>query len=391
VTRRTAPRESAPADDVEYLLREIDTTPLRFRLAARRPATADPVEAAVADYVGRHPGATTNAILAEVPAVHGHPYAEARALVVRLVDRGILTLAGRAPLEEVDQRYERVSACEVCGAASGDHPVLFWKYSTPVVRCPTCGLVYANPRWKAEHLFIRYGDGAYWQHYADTVHATAVSPATNQARWDPYLEGLEPARRDGRILDVGCATGEFLAAARARGWQPHGVDISPIAAARAVELTGGQVHVGTLETAPFPPGSFDAVTLWGVIEHVQWPRAYLTAVARLLRPGGRLGLTTPNVAGLTYRLLGRRWWVVGPNEHIYYFSPATLARLLARCGLDAVATRTEGLEVETWVRAQGPAPLRRVIRRIVAPLGRLALRRSLGDSLHVIAVRTTAS
>jgi 2-polyprenyl-3-methyl-5-hydroxy-6-metoxy-1,4-benzoquinol methylase len=390
VSRTTGPRESAPADDVEYLLREIDTTPFRFRLAARRPAIADPVEAAVADYVGRHPGATTNAILAEVPAVHGHPYAEARALVVRLVDRGILTLAGRAPLEEVDGRYERVPACEVCGAPSADHPTLFWKYSTPVVRCRACGLVYANPRWKAEHLFGRYGDPAYWQHYADTVRPT-LDPTANRARWAPYLDGLEPARRDGRLLDVGCATGEFLAAARARGWEPHGVDISPVAAARAAELTGAPVHVGTLATVPYPPGSFDAVTLWDVIEHSQRPRADVTAVARLLRPGGRLGMTTPNVGSLTYRLLGRKWSVVGPNEHIYYFSPATLGRLLAGCGFEVVATRTEGLEVETRASASAPGALRPLVRRLAAPLGRIALRRSLGDGLHVIAVRTTAS
>ena len=68
------------------------------------------------------------------------------------------------PLPEVDLRYEPVAACAVCQAPSAQHPIVLWKFNTPVVRCDTCGLLYANPRWKDEHLFGSY-DPEYWAGY----------------------------------------------------------------------------------------------------------------------------------------------------------------------------------------------------------------------------------
>ena len=76
------------------------------------------------------------------------------------------------------------------------------------------------------------------------------------------------------MLDVGCATGEFLAAAKARGWEGYGVETSAIAADYAARTYGVQIHVGALDSVPWPAGWFDAVTLWDVIEHVPSPRRY---------------------------------------------------------------------------------------------------------------------
>src|SRR5438876_12334195 len=117
------------------------------------------------------------------------------------------------PLEEVDFRYERLSYCDLCGAPSSGHPILFWKYNTPVVRCTTCGLLYANPRWKAEHLFARYTE-EYWELYTrKRVGATPLDQDAAHERQAFYLWKLEPAFLNGRLLDIGCATGDFLSAA----------------------------------------------------------------------------------------------------------------------------------------------------------------------------------
>lgn len=287
-------------------------------------------------------------------------------------------------LPSTDARYERVEACEVCDSQPSSHALLFWKYGTPVVRCSVCSLVFASPRWTSEHLFKRYRDPEYWTHYAETIRATAFDPVANQARWDPSLELFAAERGEGRLLDVGCATGEFLAAAKARGWQAHGVEASEIAAAHARESHGVDVHTGTLEDVRFPDASFDVVTMWDVIEHLQHPRAVVERVARLLRPGGLLGLTTPNIGSLRYYVQGRRWWVVGPNEHIFYFSPATVDRLLRRCGFDVTHIDTFGPHVggHGWPRVFRP----------VAGAARRALRAAtrrglLGDELQVVARR----
>jgi 2-polyprenyl-3-methyl-5-hydroxy-6-metoxy-1,4-benzoquinol methylase len=311
---------------------------------------------------------------------------EMRTLVVGLVDEGALEVVGYTRLVEIDPRYETVPACDLCRAPSDRHPVVFWKYNTPVVRCTGCGLLYSNPRWKAEHLFGRYTN-EYWQQYADKVKSTALDPVANEARWGPYLDTLEMARVNGRLLDVGCATGEFLVAAKARGWETQGVEPSPIAAQLAEERTGAVIYTGTLDTAPFPDRWFDVVTLWDVIEHVQSPVAYIEQAARLVRHGGMVVLTTPNIRSVAYRLLGARWWAVGPNDHIYYFSPRTMQRLLARYRLNIHAMHTDGNKLDTWqqwIPFTVLKPLAAVLCRLAQPFARRFL---WGDELYVVARR----
>jgi 2-polyprenyl-3-methyl-5-hydroxy-6-metoxy-1,4-benzoquinol methylase len=350
--------ESAAPDDQQFLLRGLDHTTVRLQAnpsGGIRPAPGSLDEAILA-FVRTHPTTTVTAIWNNVPAAREQTYNEVRALVLGMLEEQTLAPVGFAPLEEVDGRYERVPACDVCGQSSAGHPILFYKHNTPVVRCTGCGLLYSNPRWKGEHLFGVYGDD-YWEDYAERVKHTALDMAANQARWDPNLHVLEGVRQTGRILDVGCATGEFLAAAQARGWEGYGVEVAPQAAAIAEKLYGVRVHVGTLDTAPWPDGWFDAVTLWDVIEHVPSPRAYVERIARLVRPGGMFAVSTPNIRSLTYGLIGRDWWVVGPNAHIYYFAPRTLVRLLSDYGFTTHFLTTQNRPLH-WRRARrGLVPL----------------------------------
>jgi 2-polyprenyl-3-methyl-5-hydroxy-6-metoxy-1,4-benzoquinol methylase len=313
-------------------------------------------------------------------------YNEARHTVARMVKHGILEISSEMPLEEADPRYERVAICDLCGSPSSNHSIILWKHNTPMVRCTSCGLVYANPRWKAEYLFGRYTPD-YWQDYADKIRHTAIDPAANQAFYAAPLNHLEPVRQTWRLLDVGCATGEFLSAAQARHWQVYGVEPSPIGAALAERVPGATIHTGTLDTAPWPDAYFDAVALFEVIEHLQSPRAYIEKIARLVRPGGMLVLTTPNIRSLAYFLVGRRWDPVGPNDHLYLFSPKTLQRLLDSCGLTIHHMHTLATDTTTW-RAWLRYPLLQhlapLLRHASYPLTKPFL---LGDSIFLVARR----
>ncbi|MDQ3929894.1 MAG: hypothetical protein M3328_12215, partial [Chloroflexota bacterium] len=155
-----AQKEWGRNNDTQYLLRALEHTVLRFCIAtARTPGQAanlTPGELAVLDFLRRHPGATARELASGLPPQQQFPSEETRQTLVRLVDSGVLRPCGRVPLEAVDPRYERVLTCAVCGSPSKSHKTQFWKYNTPVVRCDTCGLYYANPRWKSEHLFGRY-------------------------------------------------------------------------------------------------------------------------------------------------------------------------------------------------------------------------------------------
>ncbi len=173
-------------------------------------------------------------------------------------------------------------------------------------------------------------------------------------------------------------------AAKTRGWEPYGVEPAPIAAAQAERLVGVPIHRGTLDTVTYPEGWFDVVTMWDVIEHVQSPSSYVAQVARLLRPGGMFALTTPNIRSLSYILLGRDWWVVGPNGHLFYFSPRTIHKLLSRYGfaihtLSTMSDHEESLRL--WLRYR---PLQRLVPLANGLANWISNRYLLGEGLLVI-------
>jgi SAM-dependent methyltransferase len=250
-----------------------------------------------------------------------------------------------------------------------------------------CRLVYANPRWKADFLFGRYTE-EYWHLYREKLANRLSDAEANRERNAFYLWTLEPAFESGTLLDVGCATGQFLMAAKAKGWRVHGVETSPISARIAKDTTGGEIYVGTLDTAPIQEGYFDAITMFDVIEHLQSPARYVERIARLLRPGGLLALSTPNIHSLSFRLLGRSWDVVGPNDHLYYFAPRTLQRLLVDCGFAIHSMRSEAIDTAVWARLLRFRALLPLARRLPKWTSSVVTRLMVGDSIYVVARHT---
>jgi SAM-dependent methyltransferase len=134
-----------------------------------------------------------------------------------------------------------------------------------------------------------------------------------------------------RALELGCASGWFLAQLKERGWQPVGVDLveQPLSGARAA---GFEVHQGTLETVHFETATFDAVFAWMVIEHVPRPRETLQEIHRVLRPGGWFAFSVPNVACWEPYVFGRHWPGYDLPRHLQHFTPKRLHALLMNEG-----------------------------------------------------------
>jgi 2-polyprenyl-3-methyl-5-hydroxy-6-metoxy-1,4-benzoquinol methylase len=134
--------------------------------------------------------------------------------------------------------------------------------------------------------------------------------------------------KTGLLLDIGCGKGWFLEAARERGWQVQGVELCPEVAKTTMGRIGTQVHIGNIFGLELPSETFDLVTMFDVIEHLEAPIEALRICYRILKPGGVLALSTPNLRGLGCRLLGARAFAVWPDEHIIYFGPASMKRAL---------------------------------------------------------------
>mgnify|MGYP001150036401 CR=1 FL=1 len=215
-----------------------------------------------------------------------------------------------------------------------------------MVECRSCGAVFVGEDPASIDFGALYGK-SYYTGGSDAVFADYVGQeAARRAQARRKLATLRwlPPRvaRRGRLLDVGCAAGFFLAEARAY-YEVQGVELSDWSSAYARDRLGLPVITGTLPDAKLPADHYDVVTLWDVIEHVPDPVPLLAEAARVLRPGGRLVLTTGDWGSAYARAKGADWHLMTPPWHLTMFSRATLAVAARRAGLTPVGWRSEGV------------------------------------------------
>jgi SAM-dependent methyltransferase len=182
---------------------------------------------------------------------------------------------------------------------------------------------------------------------------------------------------DGRLLDVGCAAGFFLEAAKEH-YEVTGVELSRFASAYAREILGLRVFTGDVTEGMLEGEQFDVVTVWNTVEHMSDPLAALEAIARVMRPGALLTLSTGDVTGPLARMDLRSWNLMTPPHHLFFFSPKTIDLLLAKTGFQVRRLVYDGV-----VAVRGP---------LASETGRLAATvAGVGNVMTAYAVRATAA
>ncbi len=269
-----------------------------------------------------------------------------------------------------------VSPCPVC--RSNDHEVMrpaevtraeevsFSYTFSPahsrtfqVLRCRACTHAYCSPL--PEDVASHYEDVVDHE-YLEHAASRGLSAARVLAR-------IGARRAPGRLLDVGCATGDLLVAARDAGYQAEGLELSAWSARLAGER-GFQVHRERLATlAGRAPGAYDVITLMGVVEHFADPVAEVSHLRRLLRPDGLLVLWTGDVDSVTSRVLGRRWWY-WQGQHIQYFTRRSVRRLLGGVGFGGIDVELYpfGATHGTLSNSLRRYPAHRVLSALIRPL-----------------------
>jgi SAM-dependent methyltransferase len=208
-----------------------------------------------------------------------------------------------------------------------------------VTRCLACGQRYVWPV-PADSVLAAIYDRNYYRGGHGSVGFIdygALTPARRRM-FGRHLDRIERLLRPGRVLDVGCATGDFLLLARERGWNTLGVDPSP---AREQAMAAGVRMVGrTIDDADVAPHSIDLITFWDVLEHLPDPVTSLRRARELLAPGGLVAATVPNAGSAVARLSGPRWFgYKTAGEHLQFFSAVTINRCFATAGLEVTVRR----------------------------------------------------
>ena len=244
---------------------------------------------------------------------------------------------------EINELIWEECACDGCNSTAF-HPVIegpdrgeHLPGTFRMVRCASCGLIRQNPRLVWESLKEYYPE-----HYH--AHVPLVSEEKHgwrrlERRYGQWkrLKSIERFIKGGRLLEVGCGTGVFLEeVVRSGRWEAVGIEPGAKAAAYARKNLGIQVHQQVFSEVALEPDSFDVIVLWNVVEHFYHPIQDLRRAGDLLKPGGLLVFSLPNIEGLDARIFGKYWSGWELPRHLYLFPRQKLHEYLKQIGFEVL-------------------------------------------------------
>ncbi len=197
-------------------------------------------------------------------------------------------------------------------------------------KCLSCGLVFQNPVPNDLHVFYEGYRGEEGKRFLNGVE---IAVKFFRRRRAMAINAFFP--RPGRILDIGCGRGYMLRKLAAMGWECFGTEF-PGQASANLPFT---VYEKDPEDLGLQASSFDVVTLWHVFEHLKDPFSTLKEIDRILRPGGLLVISVPNIESLQAKIFGGNWIHLDLPRHIYHFSPGSLSLALEKKGFTIIGMR----------------------------------------------------
>jgi len=211
-------------------------------------------------------------------------------------------------------------------------------------QCCDCGSVYLSLRPDDEEILEYYAH----EYYGEGSHKfqSWLEPLRLFFAWKRMRRAQKFFSRPGKALDIGCGQGTFLQLLQREGWECHGTELTQESASRASQR-GIPVSVGEVREEQFPPHSFDLITFWQVLEHLRDPMKVLKALRPLMKKGGIVAISTPNIESLQAKVASSQWFHLDPPRHLCLFSPKTLQRMMKSLGFHT-------LEIHHFSMEQNP-------------------------------------
>lgn len=207
-----------------------------------------------------------------------------------------------------------------------------------ILECKECGLLYTTPRPNKDEIGRYYNSEEYYSHqenkegFIPKVYEK-VKSVNHKNKYGIATEGKEK----GKALDIGCGVGDFLHTMEQHGWDCTGVEPSEDAKVIAKKRIKGQL-LSSEEQENLPDSSFDIITMWHVLEHVDDIRWQIQQLHRLCKPGGRIIIALPNYKSYDGQYYKAEWAAYDVPRHLNHFNKETLIKILEESGLRHVKT-----------------------------------------------------
>lgn len=196
-----------------------------------------------------------------------------------------------------------------------------------ICECLKCGLLFTDPRPGKHEIGKYYQSEEYYSHQENKTGFIpklyeSVKSVNLKKKYKMATKGIAK----GRVLDIGCGVGDFLHTMEQKGWETVGIEPSEEAKAIAKKRIKAQV-LDTEEQETLPENSFDLITMWHVLEHVDDLHWQLNQLERLVKPNGRVVIAVPNYNSYDGVFYKEKWAAYDVPRHLNHFNQETLVRM----------------------------------------------------------------
>jgi len=225
--------------------------------------------------------------------------------------------------------------CNICGSdevelvlKTKDYRYKLGSEEFNLVKCQDCSLIFINPRPTKNEIVKFYPLNLYYP------KGTSAVNLLNNFFLKKMVNTVKKYKKNGRLLDIGCGSGDFISKMKNDKFLLYGIDISIEACNIAKNKVENYAEIvnSELKYCSFPEKYFDVITLWHVLEHVRNPKEILIEVKRILKDGGILIIGLPNINSMAFKIFKKYWIDLDIPRHYYHFSFSSISNLLRVTG-----------------------------------------------------------
>jgi 2-polyprenyl-3-methyl-5-hydroxy-6-metoxy-1,4-benzoquinol methylase len=209
-------------------------------------------------------------------------------------------------------------------------------------KCLCCSCCFLSPNPTKQQLDAAYDDSYYGQ--SESKFSGWIEKVLDHFRSQRARTVMRYVKAPAKVLDIGCGNGRFLQGLIEKKYNGFGIELPSKSAERASRIAGLNLKIGQLCEDDFEEHFFDAVTMWHVIEHLSQPRKTLQIIRKILKQGGYLMVSLPNIESFQSRLFRGKWLHLDPPRHLLFFGALDLAKILQTFGFEIVTIKYFSLE-----------------------------------------------